>query len=57
MEPDQNNNCLLCEIMLPEYEETIRRQIRQIQHLKLIIEQQRDRLSSHNSPAAESPDR
>jgi hypothetical protein len=41
MESDQvPTNCLCCEVIIPEYEAAIRRQLRQIQELKLIIEQQ-----------------
>jgi hypothetical protein len=41
MESDQvPANCLCCEVIIPEYEAAIRRQLRQIQELKLIIEQQ-----------------
>lgn len=53
MDKDKSpSNCLCCEVIIPEYEAAIRRQLRKIQELKLIIEEQRDRLSSHNSTAS-----
>lgn len=57
MDQDQSpTQCLCCEVIIPEYEAAIRRQLRQIQELKLIIEQQRDRISQLNSTAAGSQD-
>jgi hypothetical protein len=39
MEPDQNSNCLLCEVVLTEYEDTIIRLTNRIKHLEQIIAQ------------------
>jgi hypothetical protein len=35
----EQNNCLLCEVVLPEYEDTIIRQDKLIKQLQEIIEQ------------------
>lgn len=50
MEPDQNSNCLLCEVVLPEYEDTIIRLTKRIKHLEQIIAQlKNDSTSSRHS--------
>jgi hypothetical protein len=47
MEP---NHCLLCEVVLPEYEDTIIRLTNRIKHLEQIIEQlKNDRDSTRHS--------
>lgn len=53
MEPDQNRNCLLCEVVLPEYEDTIIWLTNRIKQLEQIIAQlKNDRDSArHSSPA------
>lgn len=38
MEPDQERNCLLCEVVLPEYEDKIIQQARLIKQLQQTIE-------------------
>ena len=52
MEPDQNSNCLLCEVVLPEYEDTIIRLTNRIKHLEQIIAQLKDDRDSarHSNP-------
>ena len=52
----EQNNCLLCEVVLPEYEDMIIRLKLKIQLLEQIIKDH-DSNGSHNSPAAGSQDR
>lgn len=49
MEPD---HCLLCEVVLPEYEDTIIRLTNRIKHLEQIIAQLKDDRDSarHSNP-------
>lgn len=54
MESDQNSNCLLCEVVLPEYEDTIIRQERLIKQLQKIIDILNDSNSLRHSPTAGS---
>jgi hypothetical protein len=54
MEPDQDRNCLLCEVVLPEYEDTIIRQERLIKQLQKIIDILNDRDSARHSSSAGS---
>lgn len=42
MEPNQDRACLLCEVVLPEYEDTIIRQTRLIKQLQQIIDDLND---------------
>ncbi len=48
-------NCLLCEVLMPELEEAVARQNKQIKELKQIIEDlKNDNASVRHSPSAGS---